>query len=91
MYILFKWNQDDEVVDFEGGVRCAINRESVPYIQGMQLDYSDALVGGGFSFSNPNAETTCSCGNSFNIEKVKSLCEGRTDDEQQEHEEAMGR
>ena len=41
MYISFKWNQDDEVVDFEGGVRCAINRESVPYIQGMQLDYSD--------------------------------------------------
>jgi iron-sulfur cluster assembly 1 len=31
----------------------------------MQLDYSDALIGGGFSFQNPNATKTCGCGKSF--------------------------
>ena len=83
--------EQDEVVDFDEGIRCAIDPESIPYVTGLELDYSDALVGGGFAFLNPNAETTCSCGNSFNVEKVKSLCEDRTDDEQQQHEQDMGR
>lgn len=32
---------------------------------GMELDYSDALIGGGFAFQNPNATKTCGCGKSF--------------------------
>jgi iron-sulfur cluster assembly 1 len=32
---------------------------------GMELDYSDALIGGGFLFQNPNATKTCGCGKSF--------------------------
>ena len=39
--------------------------KSLLYLYGMQLDYSDALIGGGFSFSNPNATSTCGCGKSF--------------------------
>jgi iron-sulfur cluster assembly accessory protein len=39
--------------------------ESLLFLFGMQLDYSDALIGGGFSFSNPNASSTCGCGKSF--------------------------
>ena len=30
-----------------------------------QLDYSDELIGGGFKFSNPNAQSSCGCGKSF--------------------------
>nr|CAB3469485.1 unnamed protein product [Digitaria exilis] len=33
------------------------------------LDYSDALIGGGFSFQNPNATKTCGCGKSFATSK----------------------
>jgi hypothetical protein len=39
--------------------------KSLLFLFGMQLDYSDALIGGGFSFSNPNASSTCGCGKSF--------------------------
>lgn len=39
--------------------------KSLLFLFGMQLDYSDALIGGGFAFSNPNATSTCGCGKSF--------------------------
>ena len=38
--------------------------KSLLFLYGMQLDYSDALIGGGFSFTNPNATSTCGCGKS---------------------------
>jgi Fe-S cluster assembly iron-binding protein IscA len=31
------------------------------------LDYSDELIGGGFKFTNPNAEASCGCGKSFGV------------------------
>lgn len=39
--------------------------KSLLFVYGMQLDFSDALIGGGFSFKNPNATKTCGCGKSF--------------------------
>lgn len=42
--------------------------KSLLFLYGMQLDYSDALIGGGFSFKNPNATQTCGCGKSFAAE-----------------------
>jgi len=41
--------------------------KSLLYIYGMQLDFSSALIGGGFNFSNPNATQTCGCGSSFAV------------------------
>ncbi len=41
--------------------------KSLLYIYGMQLDFSSALIGGGFNFSNPNASQTCGCGSSFAV------------------------
>ncbi|XP_022868224.1 iron-sulfur assembly protein IscA, chloroplastic-like [Olea europaea var. sylvestris] len=42
--------------------------KSLLFLYGMQLDYSDALIGGGFNFKNPNATQTCGCGKSFAAE-----------------------
>jgi len=58
---------DDTIVDLEDGMRCVIDPKSLMYLFGMQLDYSDELIGGGFSFQNPNAEETCGCGKSFGV------------------------
>ena len=44
-----------------------IDPESLNYINGLSLDYSEDLMGGGFRFHNPQAISTCSCGNSFSI------------------------
>ena len=41
--------------------------KSLLYLFGMELDYSNELIGGGFKFSNPNADSTCGCGKSFSV------------------------
>ena len=41
--------------------------KSLLYIYGMQLDFSNELIGGGFNFINPNATQTCGCGSSFAV------------------------
>ncbi len=54
----------DEVYDYEG-FRVVCDRKSLLYLYGLVLDYSNALIGGGFQFTNPNAAQTCGCGKSF--------------------------
>jgi len=54
----------DRVFD-EHGIPVVIDAESLQYINGLQLDYSEDLMGGGFRFYNPQEIATCSCGNSF--------------------------
>lgn len=53
-------DEADTVVDLAEGMKCAIDPKSLMFLYGMQLDYSDELIGGGFSFQNPNAEETVS-------------------------------
>ena len=47
-----------------GGVKVVVDPKSALYVTGSELDYSDALDGG-FKVKNPNAATSCSCGESF--------------------------
>ena len=57
---------DDHVdVHDDLGVRCVVAPEALEALRGVNIDYSDALVGGGFLFHNPNADKTCGCGRSF--------------------------
>jgi iron-sulfur cluster assembly accessory protein len=46
------------------GVRVVVDPKSALYVTGSELDYLDTLDGG-FKVKNPNAATTCSCGESF--------------------------
>jgi iron-sulfur cluster assembly protein len=48
-----------------GGIRVVVDPKSALYVTGSELDYVDALQEGGFKVKNPNAATTCSCGESF--------------------------
>ncbi len=47
------------------GVKVVCDSKSFLYLDGMMIDYSTELVGGGFRFVNPNATGTCGCGTSF--------------------------
>jgi iron-sulfur cluster assembly protein len=49
------------------GVPVVVDSKSALYLKGTRLDYSSALVAGGFKFSNPNAKASCSCGESFSV------------------------
>lgn len=49
------------------GVQVVVDMKSALYIKGTVMDYSDKMVGGGFKFENPNAKSSCSCGESFSV------------------------
>ena len=55
---------DDNVLS-ANGVRVYIDNNSVPLIQGSEIDYVDTLMGAGFTVNNPNAVSGCGCGSSF--------------------------
>lgn len=50
-----------------GGATVIVDSKSALYLKGTHLDYSAAMVAGGFKFSNPNAKASCSCGESFSV------------------------
>lgn len=54
----------DNVVEVEG-VRLIVDPVSLPYLLGAHIDFVDNLMGGGFRIDNPNAVSSCGCGNSF--------------------------
>ena len=58
---------DDAVMEYEGGFRLVCDPKSLLYLFGLELGYSSALIGGGFQFQNPNAESSCGCGKSFGV------------------------
>ena len=47
------------------GVRVVVDPKSALYVTGSELDFNDGLQDSGFKVNNPNAATTCSCGESF--------------------------
>jgi iron-sulfur cluster assembly accessory protein len=44
-----------------------LDAESLDYVKDLTLDYSEDLMGGGFRFHNPQALSSCGCGNSFSV------------------------
>lgn len=61
-----KIQEGDEVFDYDG-FKIVCDRKSMLYLYGLMLDYSNAMIGGGFQFTNPNASQTCGCGKSFGV------------------------
>lgn len=55
---------DDQVYEF-GDVRVLVDPASAGLLTGASLDYKDGLTQAGFSISNPNAQRSCGCGQSF--------------------------
>ena len=58
---------DDATASFFG-VPVLVDPFSADYVRGMVVDFSDALTGGGFKISNPNAAQSCGCGKSLATE-----------------------
>jgi iron-sulfur cluster assembly protein len=62
---------DDGISDADteieaGGVRVVVDEKSALYLVGTVLDFVDTLQESGFKMENPNASSTCGCGESFN-------------------------
>ena len=57
--------QYDEMFEQEG-IKVLVDAKSHLYLDGTTVDFKNALMGGGFEFSNPLAKKSCGCGTSFN-------------------------
>ena len=61
----FDDRKESDTVHEIGGVPFLVDKFSAPYLMGAQIDFVDGLMGAGFKITNPNAKSTCGCGESF--------------------------
>ena len=54
-----------DILVASGGIKVVVDPKSALYVTGSELDFVDALQEGGFKVKNPNAASSCSCGESF--------------------------
>ena len=59
-----EFTQNQVVADFDG-VEVVVDRMSAPYLDGATIDFSDTIEKQGFTIDNPNAGSSCACGDSF--------------------------
>ena len=59
-------NESDKSFE-DNGIQVVVDKKSFLYLVGTILDFSGGLNGKGFVFSNPNADRTCGCGESFSL------------------------
>lgn len=57
-------SEGDQTFDING-VKVVVDPRSAMYIEGAEIDYVDSMMGGGFKIENPNASSSCGCGQSF--------------------------
>ena len=64
--IVSELGNDDQVFE-DKGVKIVVNNDSLPYLQGSQIDFISSGLNRTFKFDNPNATDECGCGESFTI------------------------
>jgi iron-sulfur cluster assembly protein len=65
--LAFDEQRDGDVVFENRGLRLLVDRESLPYVRGSEIDYEESLQGAGFKVNNPNVVAACGCGSSFRV------------------------
>lgn len=67
-YLLGFENKTEKDVVYEiEGIPCIINPAHLLYLNGMEIHWEGGLNARGFTFQNPNAQSTCGCGSSFGV------------------------
>ncbi len=61
----------DHVFD-QHGVKVVVNKEHLPFLDGVEVDYKKTGLNASFHFTNPNVTDTCGCGESFAIKEVEN-------------------
>ena len=65
---------EDSVIETDG-IKLIVDEVSIKYLQGATVDYVEGLTNSGFKINNPNAVSSCNCGQSFNSESSEG-CTG---------------
>lgn len=58
--------EEDDITIDEGDVTVVIDSFSLPYLKGSVVDFVEGMTGSKFDINNPNAKSSCGCGDSFN-------------------------
>ena len=67
-------SEQDKVMEFHG-LKVVVDSESHKFLDGVQIDFKDSGMGGGFTIENPNAVASCGCGQSFKAKDEEGLVE----------------
>lgn len=59
--------RDGDSIFESHGVKLVVDKGSLPYVDGTEMDYVESMEGAGFTFKNPHAQRTCGCGSSFGV------------------------
>jgi iron-sulfur cluster assembly protein len=63
--------ESDYIVESDG-IKVLVDEVSIDYLHGATVDYVEDLMGGGFKIENPNAVSSCGCGQSFRTSEGES-------------------
>lgn len=65
----------DQVFE-SNGIKLYVDPISIRYLKGAEVDFVENFAGGGFTIKNPNAVTTCGCGQSFTVDENEQAGQG---------------
>src|SRR5205085_12623374 len=64
---------EDQIFDIDG-IRVIVDPDSLRYVDGSEVDYTESLMGSGFQVNNPNVVASCGCGSSFRVADEEPSC-----------------
>lgn len=67
---LAKQIHEEDVVFVDKKIKIIVDKQSLTYLQGTEIDYKATGINWALIFNNPNAEMHCGCGESFNLKKT---------------------
>ena len=65
--LAFDEQRDGDVIFESSGLKILVDSQSLPYVDGSEIDYIESLQGAGFQVNNPNVVAACGCGSSFRV------------------------
>jgi iron-sulfur cluster assembly protein len=65
--LAFDEQRDGDIVFEDHGLKILVDKQSLSYVDGSEIDYVESLQGAGFQVNNPNVVAACGCGSSFKV------------------------
>ena len=65
--LAFDEQRDGDIIFESAGLKILVDGQSLPYVDGSEIDYVESLQGAGFQVNNPNVVAACGCGSSFRV------------------------
>jgi iron-sulfur cluster assembly protein len=71
--LAFDEQRESDAVFESHGLKLLVDRQSLQYVYGSEIDYEESLQGAGFKVNNPNVVAACGCGSSFRVAEEEQV------------------